>query len=354
MGKPYVSILIDTYNHERFIEQAITSVLGQDFPASDREIIVVDDGSTDRTGDIVRKFAPQVRYILKPNGGQGSAFNAGIPECQGEVVSLLDGDDWWVPKKLSRVIPVFTANSEVGMVGHGNLTMFSDGREFTEVLCEGHRFSLRTVEGAKMFRTRKNFLGTRTTIRSAILRKLLPVPEPIRIEADEFVFTMAAALGEVEILPEALFFYRLHSDNNYSQHSFNAEGVRRKQQYIAYLARSLRERLRAIGLGQDVIDIVAEPVQLEADQLRLSVDGGSPAETVKTELAIYRLLHTDASWTHRTFKYATLLPAFLVPPRSYYGFRRRLAASNLYVSARKLFFPVPQPGHVQRSWDSSA
>lgn len=94
MGKPFVSVLIDTYNHERFIEQAIVSVLEQDFPASDREIIVVDDGSTDRTQEIVRKFKPHIRLLCKENGGQASAFNAGIPECKGEIVAFLDADDW--------------------------------------------------------------------------------------------------------------------------------------------------------------------------------------------------------------------------------------------------------------------
>src|SRR5580693_625738 len=84
MAKPFVSDLIDTYNHERFIEDAIVSVLEQDLPASDREILVVDDGSTDRTQEIVKKFEPRVRLLRKANGGQASAFNAGIPECEGE------------------------------------------------------------------------------------------------------------------------------------------------------------------------------------------------------------------------------------------------------------------------------
>jgi cellulose synthase/poly-beta-1,6-N-acetylglucosamine synthase-like glycosyltransferase len=59
-AKPFVSILIDTYNHEKFIEQAIVSALDQDFPAAEREIIVVDDGSSDGTPDLVRKFEPIV------------------------------------------------------------------------------------------------------------------------------------------------------------------------------------------------------------------------------------------------------------------------------------------------------
>jgi glycosyltransferase involved in cell wall biosynthesis len=101
--KPFVSVLIDTYNHERFIEEAIVSVREQDYPATEREIIVVDDGSTDRTPEIVRKFEPRLRLIRKPNGGQASAFNVGIPECKGEIISFLDGDDWWAKEKLRKV-----------------------------------------------------------------------------------------------------------------------------------------------------------------------------------------------------------------------------------------------------------
>ncbi len=83
MHKQRVSVLIDTYNHEHFIEHAIASVLEQDAPMADVEVIVVDDGSTDRTPEIVRRFEPRVRLLRKANGGQASAFNAGISECNG-------------------------------------------------------------------------------------------------------------------------------------------------------------------------------------------------------------------------------------------------------------------------------
>ena len=99
--QPAVTVLIDTYNHERFIEEAIVSVLEQDYPQSDTEVLIVDDGSTDRTPEIVRKFEPRVRLIRKANGGQASAFNAGIPQVRGEITAFLDGDDWWAPNKLS-------------------------------------------------------------------------------------------------------------------------------------------------------------------------------------------------------------------------------------------------------------
>ena len=90
---PSVTVLIDTYNHERFIERAIRSVLEQDMPMDDVEILVVDDGSSDRTPEIVLQFEPRVRLIRKVNGGQASAFNLGFAHARGAIISTLDGDD---------------------------------------------------------------------------------------------------------------------------------------------------------------------------------------------------------------------------------------------------------------------
>ena len=123
-----VTVLIDTYNHERFIERAITSVLEQDMPLDDVEILVVDDGSTDRTPELVRRFEPRVRYLRKPNGGQASAFNFGFAQARGEIIATLDGDDWWAREKLRRVLETLAANPEVGMVGHGFYEEYSHGR----------------------------------------------------------------------------------------------------------------------------------------------------------------------------------------------------------------------------------
>ncbi len=86
MTTPIVSALIDTYNQEHFLEQALVSVFEQGLSPSELEIVVVDDGSTDNTASLVAKFAPRVRYIHKKNGGQVSAFNAGrsrnaCPHC---------------------------------------------------------------------------------------------------------------------------------------------------------------------------------------------------------------------------------------------------------------------------------
>lgn len=347
MSKPYVSVLIDTYNHEHFIARAIKSVLEQGMPMANVEIVVVDDGSTDRTPEIVRGFEPRVRLIRKTNGGQASAFNAGIPECHGDIVAFLDGDDWWAPQKLRRVVEEMQRNPEVGIVGNGITEVFDNGDEKSEVLHKTLRFRISSMEGARIFRRRKSQLGTsRMTVRAEILRSILPIPETIVIEADEYIFTLAAALSEVSILGEALTFYRIHTGNLFLVSGFQKGPLYRKRESLEDLASALSEKLQQFGLKKDAVTAATEPVQVEADCLRLQMDGGFPWETVTAEWKFYRIVHEDAPIAHRIFKCASLLPALLIPPRLYYSLRRKLAANMFYLRMRKSFFPIPRPQHV--------
>lgn len=350
MSHPYFTVLVDTYNHERFIDQAIVSAVEQDFPAAEREILVVDDGSTDRTPELVAKFAPHVRLLRKSNGGQASAFNAGIPECRGDVVAFLDGDDWWAPSKLSQVSATFAENREIGIVGHGITEVLPDGTQRTETLPHPTRFQLTSLEGAILFRARKQFLGTsRMAIRARLLEKLLPVPGELRIEADEFLFTLAALYSPGLILPEALTFYRLHDGNFYQMAGSTEAGLHRKQRVLAALALRLDERFEAKRVPREVGRAVIQIIQAEADQLRLSLHGGYPWETVRAEWTIYRIMHENPPLRHLFFRSLTMLPAALLPPSWFYSARRRLAASELYNRMRRALVPVPPPVHVHRS-----
>jgi glycosyltransferase involved in cell wall biosynthesis len=351
MAKPFVSVLIDTYNHERFIEEAIVSVLEQDFPAAEREIIVVDDGSTDRTPEIVRKFEPRVRLLRKENGGQASAFNAGISECKGEIIAFLDGDDWWARNKLSRALETFAKEPDLGFVGHGDILVYPDGRQQVHALRESIRFRANTLDGALLFRLRGAFMGTcRMTVRASVLRQILPVPEALTIQADEYLFTLAAALCEVRILPEPLFYYRLHDANAFQMTSSDPQRLRRKQKVLAELARCLEEQLGRRGIEVQAVRAITERVQADADQLRLMLDGGWSWETVKTEWKIYEVMFPDALLSHRVFKTLSLLVALVVSPKFYYSARQRIARSDFYLGLRKRWLPIPEMAHIHKDW----
>lgn len=114
MNEPLVSVIIPTYNRANLVCQAIISAFNQTYKSI--EIIVVDDGSTDNTKEILLQYGVKVRYIYRINGGVSSARNAGIREAKGEYVAFLDSDDTWSPEKLERQLGFLRQNSHIDAV----------------------------------------------------------------------------------------------------------------------------------------------------------------------------------------------------------------------------------------------
>lgn len=117
MEKPLVSVVIPVYNGEKYLAQAIESVLAQTYTGT--EIIVIDDGSTDRSAEVARSFSETVSYYYQPNSGSGAARNTGIQRAQGNLLAFLDADDLWIKGKLSLQMPALGSDSAPDMVfGH--------------------------------------------------------------------------------------------------------------------------------------------------------------------------------------------------------------------------------------------
>jgi glycosyltransferase involved in cell wall biosynthesis len=113
--KRSVTVVIPTFNYARYVQEAVDSALAQTVPPL--EIIVVDDGSTDNTQEVMAAYTsnPRVRYLHQENFGLSAARNAGIRAARGEFIALLDADDRWKPEKLSRQLAEFTGQ-QVGLV----------------------------------------------------------------------------------------------------------------------------------------------------------------------------------------------------------------------------------------------
>lgn len=109
-----VSVVIPVFNGERFIKDAIDSVLNQTYEGF--EIIVVDDGSTDRTGEILRAMGKKITYKYQSNTGPIAARNVGIESSSGEYIAFLDHDDLWYPDKLERQVAILDGHSTIGLV----------------------------------------------------------------------------------------------------------------------------------------------------------------------------------------------------------------------------------------------
>lgn len=106
-----VSVVIPTYNHGPYVEQAVRSVLAQTYPAA--EVLVLDDGSTDDTAERLRAFGDRIRYVYHENRGRGATRNRGIELASHDWLAFLDADDLWLPEKLARQVVAVEAHPEI-------------------------------------------------------------------------------------------------------------------------------------------------------------------------------------------------------------------------------------------------
>ena len=250
MGKLAVSVLIDTYNSGEFIEQAIESVLAQNFPPEQMEVLVVDDGSTDDTAERVRKYSDRIQYLHKSNGGQASAFNYGLKRARGEIVAFLDGDDYWLPGKLRRIVDEFRKSPEAGMVYDNFVKYDSPSGQFREGGIPGSSgFIPATANGLLHFE-----MGHPTStlaFRSSALQRLLPVPERLVVQADGHLFACVLFVAPVVYIAEPLTIFRVHTGNLWNWAGNTPPGVRTPGQDPVAKARLQRRATatRAIGDG---------------------------------------------------------------------------------------------------------
>jgi glycosyltransferase involved in cell wall biosynthesis len=115
--RPQVSAIIPTFNRRDHVVTAVRTAVEQTYPAESLEILVVDDGSTDGTGDaLAAAYGDRVRYLWKPNGGVSSARNHGLAAARGGLLALLDSDDEWRPTKIERQVDFLEAHPGFGMV----------------------------------------------------------------------------------------------------------------------------------------------------------------------------------------------------------------------------------------------
>jgi glycosyltransferase involved in cell wall biosynthesis len=239
------SIVITNYNYGRFLKQAIESTLRQSHAPA--EVVVVDDGSTDESRDVIARHSGDVRAVLKANGGQASAFNAGFAETRGDVVLFLDADDALLPHAVETVLPYFD-EPEVVKVHWPLAVIDRDGRR-TGRTTPGGRLADGDRRQQAMRLGPTNLVSAPTSGNAwarSLLEQLLPIPEEVyRICADTYLFESAPFYGTLRALPEPLALYRDHGRNSYAALSHQARQRRELAIYdecAARLARYCRSR----------------------------------------------------------------------------------------------------------------
>jgi Glycosyl transferase family 2 len=212
-----VDIVIPNYNYGAYLGAAIDSALSQTHPSV--RTIVVDDGSGDDSRAVLGSYGREVEAVLKENGGQASALNAGFARCAGDIVMLLDSDDLLKPEAASRVAGAFAAAAEAVKVQFRMDVIDAAGRPTGLTKPAAHlpmpAGDMRSAELSFPFDL--TWMATSANaFRADALRRILPIPEAeYRVCADWYLVHMAALLGPVISLDYIGSSYRMHGDNNY-------------------------------------------------------------------------------------------------------------------------------------------
>ncbi|MDW8071802.1 MAG: glycosyltransferase [Anaerolineae bacterium] len=205
---PEVSIIMPAYNAGRFIGEALESVLRQTF--QDFEVIVVDDGSTDDTAEVVARFAdPRIRYVYQENRGPEPARNSGLQLAQGNLIAFLDADDLWEPGFLAHMVSYLQAHPHVDGVYCGYRYMQVDGTPLPEVVN-------RVVPPEDLYETllEGNFLSTcAVLLRRSVFTKTGSFDETLSHSGDYDMWLRIAANSRLEGVRDTLVWYRRHNMN---------------------------------------------------------------------------------------------------------------------------------------------
>jgi glycosyltransferase involved in cell wall biosynthesis len=210
---PLVTAAIPTYNRARFLPGALESVFAQTF--TDYEVVVVDDGSTDDTSEVVAPYLDRIRYLRQENAGRSAARNACIRAAAGRYVSFLDSDDRWLPGKLERHVPLLEARPSVGMV-HGHVDVIDDDDRPLPAATDFHHrlWSAAHRAGASYagYALECRCFSTATTFRAEVFDRVGLYDESLAL--DDYELYLRVALDyEIVFLEESVAEYRYHGEN---------------------------------------------------------------------------------------------------------------------------------------------
>ncbi len=206
------TIVIINYNYGRYIADAIDSALGQSHASL--EVVVVDDGSTDFSRQIIAKYKDRIRTVFQDNRGQGAAYNAGWAAARGKYVLFLDSDDVLTPDAMSKIVAAFERSDAVKV----QFYLEQVDRNLASLGCLLPTYEFSTIEPRKQIANYGYYVSppaSGNAYRKSFLDAVMPIADEklYRRAADGFTTGLAGLAGHVESIPERLGFYRVHGEN---------------------------------------------------------------------------------------------------------------------------------------------
>ena len=221
---PVVSIIINNFNYDRFLSQAIDSALTQTY--KNVEVIVVDDGSTDNSRNIIASYGDSIMPVLQPNGKQGAAFNNGFAHSKGDIIIFLDSDDYLYPNAVERIVTAW--RPDIAKV-HYRLTVVDSNSD-----PKGYSLPQGGILDSRDARDRILQTGSCISVPTSgnalsrqVMDKVFPIPDAFNTTSDDYLSVLIPLHGEVIAIEAELGAYRIHDSNQWALVELDSSRFRR-------------------------------------------------------------------------------------------------------------------------------
>lgn len=243
-----VSVVINNFNYECFLSQTIDSVLSQTYPRV--EIIVVDDGSTDGSRQVIESYGDRIRAIFQPNGKQAAALNTGFAACQGDIVLFLDADDYLLPTAVEQIMAAFQPG--VGKV-HFRLQVVDGDSQPLSYFIPSAGMTLAEGEVWRKLLQTSSYVSSPMSgnaYRRSTLVPVFPIPDEYKTTGDDYLMISTPFYaGRVAAINEPIAAYRVHTNNQWALTAVSGSRFRRFVNHDLQNFALLRQRAQALNLA---------------------------------------------------------------------------------------------------------
>ena len=243
---PGLSVVVSSYNYDRYLRQAIDSALGQ--TCDHLQVIVVDDGSTDNSHSTIKSYSDRIQTLFQQNLGQVASCTAGLRLCRYDIVIFLDSDDFLWPFAASEIMALWTPSTV--KVQYSLQAIGSDGREVHTVFPKyPHGLTPETIR-AELFRAGAYPATTTsgTAFSRRFLNQVMPIPEEYDCDIDDALNVAAPLYGDVITLRKSLGCYRVHDSNTSAHAELSAKRFERYAKDCEERQRYLRDSCKKLDI----------------------------------------------------------------------------------------------------------
>jgi glycosyltransferase involved in cell wall biosynthesis len=315
---PLVSIIINNYNYDCFLAEAIDSALQQTYARI--EVIVVDDGSTDNSRAIIAEYGSQIIAILQPNGKQAAAFNSGFEKSQGDIIIFLDSDDYLLPQAVERIVSIWTPN--LSKVHYRLDVVDNKGNPLKYTFPQGSA-PLSTGEVWKTLLDTGGYVRVPTSgnaINRNALLPLFPIADRYKLTADDYLSVLVPFYGEVGAIDEPIAAYRIHGSNQWALATVTGDRFHRFIQHDLVVYHLLVDKAKELNydLPRDFELRPFGRFHVRLISIRLAPDKHPVSEDRLLSVircGIFSIWkYSDFSWQKRVFHTLWLLWVGFMPP----------------------------------------